>query len=57
MPLNKAALEASLATILADLSNKTPAQKTAEIATAIDTFVKTGAVVGVTAGGASINIT
>ena len=57
MPLNKAALEASLTNIFSDLSNKTPAQKAAEIATAIDTYVKTGSVVGVTPGAATIPVT
>jgi leucyl aminopeptidase (aminopeptidase T) len=57
MALDKATLTATLTSIFSDVSAKTPAQKAAEIADAIDLYVKTGTVVGVTAGGATLPIT
>jgi len=57
MALDKATLTATLTTIFSDVSVKTPAQKAAAVADAIDVYVKTGTVVGVTAGGVTIPIT
>lgn len=57
MPLDKATLTTTLTSIFSDVSAKTPAEKAAEVADAIDLYVKTGSIVGVTTGGATLPIT
>lgn len=57
MALDKSTLTATLTAIFSDVSVKTPAEKAAAVADAIDIYVKTGTVVGVTPGGATIPIT
>lgn len=59
MPLNKPALEAQIKTILApsDDTNYSHEQVAADLATAIDTYVKSMTIIGVGNQGAPLTLT